>query len=80
MLAQFGWRHLLAASVIATVITTIALSMSALPSLFDLAPAGPASHRLTNPRHDPAASHPPSNALDPFYDQPEMGGRHSGQH
>jgi hypothetical protein len=71
-----GWRDSLAASVIVAAIAAIALSMSALPSLFDFA-HGPASHHLTNPRHDGA--NPPSNSLDPLDDEKEMGGRHSGQ-
>ena len=47
---------------------------------FDFVQAGPTSHRLTNPRHEPAAYHPPLNAVDPFHDETETGGRHSGQH
>ena len=78
MLGQFSWRDLLAASVIVTAIAAIALSMSALPSLFDFSD-GPASHHLTNPRHDAAAFNRPSNSLDPLDDEKEMGGRHSGQ-
>jgi hypothetical protein len=78
MLAQFVWRRLLAASVIVIAIAAIGLSMSALRPLFNF--HGVASHHLTNPRHDPAANHPPANVADPFYDETEMGGRHSGQH
>jgi hypothetical protein len=55
--------------------------MSGLPRVFDFALAGPASHSLTNPRHDPAAAHnPPSNVIDPFYDETEMNERHAGRH
>ena len=72
MLGQFNWRDLLAASVIATGIAAIALSMSVLPSLFDFA-HGPASHRLADPRHNPAAFNPPSNSLDPLHDEKETG-------
>lgn len=72
MLAQFNWRDLLAASVIATGIAAIALCMSALPTLFHFA-HGPASHRLADPRHNPAAFNPPSNSLDPLHDEKETG-------
>jgi hypothetical protein len=85
MVTQFGWRHLFAACGIATAVAAAALSMSELPRLFDFAQAGPTSHRLTSPRHDPAASNPPaysprSNAFDPLYDETERDERHSGQH
>ncbi len=80
MVAQFGWRHMFAACGIATAVAVIALSVSGLPWAFDFVQAGSTSHRFTNPRHDPAAYHPPSNAIDPFHDKTEMGGRASGQH
>ena len=80
MVAQFGWRHMFAACGIATAVAVIALSVSGLPRAFDFVQAGSTSHRFTNPRHDPAAYHPPSNAIDPFHDKTEMGGRASGQH
>lgn len=80
MVARFDWQHLLAASGIAAAIAAMALSMTGLPLLFDAAQAGGASHRLTNPRHDPAAYNPPSNAFDPFYDEKETDEQHSGQH
>jgi len=80
MVAQFGWRHLFAACGIATAIAVAALTMSGLPRLFDFAQAGPTSHRLTNPRHDPAAYNPPSKVFDPLYDETEMKERHSGRH
>ena len=55
MLAQFGWRHLFAACGVATAVAAIALSVSGLPLVFGFVQAGPTSHRLTNPRHEPAA-------------------------
>jgi hypothetical protein len=78
MVAEFGWRHLLAAWGIAIAVAAIALSVSGLPRLFDFTQAGLTSHQLTNPRHDPAAYHAPSHADDLFYDETE-GDRHSGQ-
>ena len=81
MIAHVGWRHLFATWCIVIVIAAIALGMSGLPRVFDFALAGPASHSLTNPRHDPAAAHnPPSNVIDPFYDETEMNERHAGRH
>jgi len=78
MVAQFGWRHLLAAWAIVTVIAAIVLGTFGLPRAFDLAQA-PASHGLANPRHDSAAHNPPSNMIDPFYGETEMDHRHAGQ-
>jgi Uncharacterized protein conserved in bacteria (DUF2076) len=66
MVAQFGWRHMFAACGIATAVAVVALSVSGLPRAFDFVQAGSTSHRFTNPRHDPAAYHPPSNAVDPL--------------
>jgi hypothetical protein len=67
-----GWRDSLVALVIVTAIAAIALSMTALPSLFHFA-HGPALHQIMIPRHDPAAYHPPSNAFDFFQDETEKG-------
>jgi hypothetical protein len=67
MIAQSGWRHLFAAWSIAVTVAAIALGVSGLPPLFDFAQAGLTSHRFMNPRHDPAAYHSPSNAIDLFH-------------
>ena len=73
-----GWRDSLVASVVVIAIAAIALSMTALPSLFHFA-HGPGSDQITIPRHDPAVYHPSSNTVDPFYDEIEREKRHSGQ-
>src|SRR5581483_3442186 len=65
-----GWRDSSVAGVIVIAITAIALSMTALPSLFHFA-HGPALHQITTPRHDAAAYHPPSTVFDPAYDETE---------
>ena len=80
MVAQFGWRHLLAAWGIVTVIGAIALGTFGLPRASDFAQADPASRGLTNPWHDSAVHNPPTNVIDPFYGETERDGRHTGQH
>lgn len=80
MVAQFGWRHLLAAWSIAAAAGAIAFGVYGLPQLFDFAQADPTSHRLTIPRYDPAGYNPPSNVYEFFYDESEMDERHPGQH
>ena len=80
MVAEFGWWHLLAAWVVIGVIALLAFGASQFTPVFDFPQAGPSSNRLTTPRHDPVANAPPSNAIDPFYDEAEREERHSGPH
>ena len=80
MVAQFGWRRLLAAWGIATAIAVVALSASGLIRLFDFGQAGLTSRSIVNPRHNPAAHNLLSSAVDPFYNEAEMEERHSGRH
>ena len=80
MVAEFGWWQLLAAWAIIGAIALVAFGASQFTSLFDVSQAGLSSNRLTSPRHDPAAHAPPSNVLDPFYDETETSGRNSSQH
>ena len=80
MIAHVDWRHLFATWCIVIAIAAIALGMSGLPRVFVFSLADPASHSLTNPRHDSAAHNPPSNVIDPFYGETEMDERAAGRH
>lgn len=76
MVAQFGWRHVLAAWSIVIVIAAMVLGTFGLLRAFDIEQADPASRGLTNPRHDSAAHNPPTNVIDPFYGGEQRTGQH----